>query len=234
MIPSISTGPGVYSEPNNELECCSVHTQSTFMFTLNHDSTLKEDEKLYLQLAVLYTTINQRRKVRIHNLMLTVSNKPTLIFRNSDIEAVVVSLVKIACDKALTYPLEEDIKGARAFLDKAVTNALHKYRLHCSPNSPKGQLILPESLKVLPIYSLGMLKHPALLINFSANGPNFMNPSPKLPPNNSYQPTRPLSFTPNNETALSRVIVRAHEVSYCYYSTINILLLYYDYMFDIL
>ncbi len=33
----------------------------------------------------------------------------------------------------------------------------------CAAAAPKGQLILPEALKTLPLYTLGCLKHPALL-----------------------------------------------------------------------
>jgi hypothetical protein len=220
-------GPGVYCPVKNESELCGIDQHSTFLFTLSHDSSLKEDDKVHLQLAVLHTTLNGRRKVRVHNLTMIVSNKHNIVFRNSDIEAVVVSLMKVAVDKALMYPLTEEVRGARAFLDSAVTNALHKYRVHCSPNSSKAQLILPESLKVLPVYTLGMLKHPALLVNTSSSsavGSTLFNNNSTASTqslqlsSNSYngstsRTTRPLALTPNNESALSRVAVRAHEVS---------------------
>lgn len=37
------------------------------------------------------------------------------------------------------------------------------YRKHCSSQSPAGQLILPESLKLLPMYANCLLKSDALL-----------------------------------------------------------------------
>jgi len=223
-------GPGVYCPVKNESELCGIDQHSTFLFTLSHDSSLKEDDKVHLQLAVLHTTLNGRRKVRVHNLTMIVSNKHNIVFRNSDIEAVVVSLMKVAVDKALMYPLTEEVKGARAFLDSAVTNALHKYRVHCSPNSSKAQLILPESLKVLPVYTLGMLKHPALQVNMSSSSSSSSAVGSTLFNNNSTASTQSLLLSnnsnnyssssssrtrliPNNESALSRVAVRAHEVS---------------------
>jgi hypothetical protein len=57
----------------------------------------------------------------------------------------------------------------RLFLIDSCLEILMKYRTLCSSHSPKGQLILPESLKVLPLYILGMLKHPFLLKNGHTN-----------------------------------------------------------------
>ncbi len=37
------------------------------------------------------------------------------------------------------------------------------YRKHCSKQSPPGQLILPDSLKLLPLYAGCLLKSDALL-----------------------------------------------------------------------
>lgn len=53
------------------------------------------------------------------------------------------------------------------FLSDCSTEILHKYRVHCSPESSRGQLILPDSLKLLPLFTLCALKHPAFLDNFA-------------------------------------------------------------------
>ena len=39
-----------------------------------------------------------------------------------------------------------------------VVNILHAYRINCASTSSYGQLILPESLKLLPLYSGSLLK----------------------------------------------------------------------------
>ena len=36
------------------------------------------------------------------------------------------------------------------------------YRKHCVTNTRAGQLILPEPLQLLPIFTLGLIKSPAL------------------------------------------------------------------------
>lgn len=141
-------GPGVYNAVKGEVELNGVDAYTTLMFALCYDSALKDDERVHFQLAVLYTTPARQRMIRVLNLSTIATHKPAVIFRNCDIEAVVVALLKEGVDKALSYPLAEEGIGARYFLDNAVANALFKYRLHCSPGSPKGQLVLPDSIKV--------------------------------------------------------------------------------------
>ena len=130
-------GGGVYNTVRSEVECCGVDTHTTFMFALTYDSALKEDERVHYQLAVLHTTPCRKRKIRVHNLTTIASPKPTIVFRNCDIEAVVVALLKEGVDRALSCPLSEENAGVRGYLDHAVANSLFKYRMHCSPASPK-------------------------------------------------------------------------------------------------
>jgi len=208
---------GVYNTVRSEVECCGVDTHTTFMFALTYDSALKEDERVHYQLAVLHTTPCRKRKIRVHNLTTIASPKPTIVFRNCDIEAVVVALLKEGVDRALICPLSEENAGVRGYLDNAVANSLFKYRMHCSPASPKGQLVLPDSLKVMPIYTLSMLKHPAILENRSALGtasPSAASSVTQSLMSNSNTDTSKLAFIPTYGSALSRVAVRAHERAY--------------------
>jgi protein transport protein SEC24 len=56
------------------------------------------------------------------------------------------------------------------YLLDSCLDILLKYRQICSSHSPKGQLILPEALKILPLYTLCLMKHPALLQNNLTGG----------------------------------------------------------------
>jgi hypothetical protein len=214
--------PGVQNPHRGEVELCGVDRFTTLMFNIMHESPLKEEERVHYQLAVLYTSPDRQRKIRVHNMNTIATHKPTIVFRNSDIEAVVVSLMKEAVDRALSSPLSEEPAGARCFLDNAVANALLKYRLNCSPQSPKGQLVLPDSLKVLPVFTLAMLKHPALMENRSALGKVNTNvtSSPTMSlltnadsTNGTGTNLSRLAFIPTYGSALSRVAVRASERS---------------------
>lgn len=54
-------------------------------------------------------------------------------------------------------------KSIRDNFTHQIAVILSCYRKHCSSQSPAGQLILPESLKLLPMYSNCLLKSDALL-----------------------------------------------------------------------
>lgn len=161
---------GRMSETATEAEIAWLNNDFTFVYTFVHDGNLKEDDPAYLQLAILHTSVpGGRRLVRVHNMHLSCTATSSQVFRNADLDCVATTLFKTAIDKALKLPLTLEKSGPREFLTKCVFDILYGYRTNCSAESPKSQLILPESLKVLPLYVMAMLKHPALLENASLN-----------------------------------------------------------------
>jgi protein transport protein SEC24 len=50
----------------------------------------------------------------------------------------------------------------RKALREAAVDILYIYRKRCASNTSSGQLILPEALKLLPLYTLGMIKNGSL------------------------------------------------------------------------
>lgn len=158
------------SETATEAEIAWLNDHFTFVYTFVHESNMKEEDPLYLQLAILYTSVpGRQRLVRVHNIQLVCTAVPAQVFRSADLDCVTTALIKSAVDKALKLPLNLEKSGPREFLTKCLHDILYGYRTNCSTDSPKSQLILPDSLKVLPMYVMAMLKHPALLENISLN-----------------------------------------------------------------
>ena len=62
------------------------------------------------------------------------------------------------------------INKVRTELKAACVAVLTQYRKYCSGRSQPGQLILPEALKLLPIYLLGLLKSNLLRLNTGRSG----------------------------------------------------------------
>ena len=184
-------GVGVYDALLGEVECSGLDTETTMCFTLryNKNITIKDDEKVSIQIAILYTDVLTRKMVRVLNLVLTASVSPSVVFRHADLDCVVATITKIAVDRALRYPLSLQanvpITGqvvltnetpCRDYLVSTTAKILKCYRLHCSPQSPRGQLILPEPLKLLPLYTLGLLKHTAFSENFAQPKKSTLGP----------------------------------------------------------
>ena len=53
-------------------------------------------------------------------------------------------------------------KACEEAATKVCVDILVAYRKHCVTNTRAGQLILPEPLQLLPIFTLGLTKCPAL------------------------------------------------------------------------
>ncbi len=53
------------------------------------------------------------------------------------------------------------LAAAKEAASKQMVEVLHAYRRNCSTQSAPGQLVLPEALKLSPLYHLSLSKCPA-------------------------------------------------------------------------
>ena len=128
----IGTGNKVYPLHSAEVDFAKMDKNTTLCYLLAHDSTLKEDQRVYLQLAVLYTTKSRQRRVRVHNLVVNASCDHKTIFKFADVDAVCSCLTKMAMLKALQKPLQDPGDGPLVWLEHTVVEILAKYRIYCS------------------------------------------------------------------------------------------------------
>jgi len=159
--------PGVI-HLSEELELASLDPNHSFIAELQHDGDkIKENSKVYIQLALLYTHSGTgQRMVRVHNLQLPTASAVSGVFRYADMEAIYAYLTKQAVWQAWAEPLPR----VRDSITRATVDMLYQYRHTCASSSPPGQLILPESLKLLPLYALALLKSDALRLNPPESG----------------------------------------------------------------
>lgn len=66
---------------------------------------------------------------------------------------------------SLTSLSSQDLSHVREELLNNCVEVLYQYRKHCASQSSSGQLILPESLKLFPLYTLGAMKSVAFRRN---------------------------------------------------------------------
>lgn len=129
---------------------------STAVFVLTHTERIEGQKHAYFQAACLYTDRFARRLIRVHTLQLPVTSSLSNIFRYTEVDCVTNVLIKQAAICA--------IKGDMSFkerLTKSCVDMLHAYRCNCASTTASGQLILPESLKLLPLYVGSLRKMPA-------------------------------------------------------------------------
>ncbi|CAI5722808.1 unnamed protein product [Hyaloperonospora brassicae] len=157
---------------SDEMEFAVIDQDRSMCVTFAYDESLTEGTDAYIQAALLYTRSDGLRCVRVHNLALQVEPLLSNVFRFADLDATCSvwqrSAARQFVDKQLMRATPMAVK--ESFVDQCVT-VLFNYRKYCASSSSSGQLILPESLKLLPLYTLATLKSRALRGNLVGNPP---------------------------------------------------------------
>lgn len=137
-----------------DVDLPAIDCDKAIAVMLGHDDKLREDTETAIQCALLYTTTTGQRRIRVHTTALRTTSALGALFRGADLDAQLGVMVRSA---AVKIP-GGDLKAIREQALKHCTNVLHAYRKHCASTSSSGQLILPEALKLLPLYTLALQK----------------------------------------------------------------------------
>lgn len=115
---------------------------------------------------------------RVHNLALPTTQLLGQVFKGADLDTQTNLSARRVC---------RDIPGGTLAscqdqLLRHCINQLFSYRKNCTTAPSSGQLILPEALKLLPFYSLGLSKSPCLrcILAYSLAAPPTTNGHPLL------------------------------------------------------
>jgi protein transport protein SEC24 len=130
-----------------------------FAVQVAHEEAVVPGPVAYVQCALLYTSSNGERRIRVHSMALPVTNDLSEMYRAADASATLSLLAKIGVERALTSRLDE----TRRALEGRVAACLREYRLlHAAAARNPQALVFPSSLRLLPALALGLLKHAAL------------------------------------------------------------------------
>ncbi|XP_011635286.1 protein transport protein Sec24C [Pogonomyrmex barbatus] len=141
-----------------DMELASIDCDKAIGIEIKHDDKLTDDEGVYIQVALLYTSCGGIRRLRIINLSLKTSSQMIELYRACDLDAIINYFSKQSIFKLL----ESTPKTVKDNLIARCANMLAIYRKHCATPSSAGQLILPECMKLLPLYINCLLKNDAL------------------------------------------------------------------------
>lgn len=133
----------------------NIDEDKTFAIEIVHEETSISTTTCCLQAALLYTTSSGERRIRVHTMELPVTSTLATLYEMADVDACVNLMGRIAIDTALNSRL---LDGAEK-LQNTCLELLRAYRSLCPPQAKTtSQLLLPESLKLLPLYVLGLMK----------------------------------------------------------------------------
>ncbi|NWU74633.1 SC24C protein, partial [Onychorhynchus coronatus] len=147
-----------YMSNTTDVEMAGLDCDKTITVEFKHDDKLSEDSGALLQCALLYTSCAGQRRLRIHNLSLNCCTQLADLYRNCETDTLINYLAKYAYRGVLSSP----VKTVRDALISQCAQILACYRKNCASPSSAGQLILPECMKLLPVYLNCVLKSDVL------------------------------------------------------------------------
>ncbi|KXS17082.1 hypothetical protein M427DRAFT_97202 [Gonapodya prolifera JEL478] len=139
---------------STDVQLAGVSPRTSLAVAVQYDSKLDEKADAFFQVAMLYTTAGGNRRIRILNAAVPVTSQIGNVFRYADMDTTVNYLMKTSATQAVASSL----RSVREALTDRCVKILASYRKNCASSTQPGQLILPESYKLYPLYNLSLLK----------------------------------------------------------------------------
>ncbi|CAF3776387.1 unnamed protein product [Rotaria sp. Silwood1] len=134
----------------------NINPDAAFGMQVNIEDSLIHYTSVTFQAALLYTSSKGERRIRVHTLSLPVSSNLTEICSNADQEAIVSLVAKMAADRSITSSIQE----ARDAMSNVACDIL-KACLSNNLSNRAFSLLVPYSLRLIPLYMLSMIKSTA-------------------------------------------------------------------------
>lgn len=156
-------GAGVPAGGGTSVALAAVDSATTLTVRLAHEGDLPPGHDAVIQAALLYTTSEGSRRVRVHTVAVPVArcaNSPALVYRALDGDALAVCVARLAA-----HAIAVDGEAPRAVAEahtRRLGAMLAAYRAACAPDRARGQLVLPEAAQLLPLHALALQRLPLL------------------------------------------------------------------------
>ncbi|XP_038641637.1 protein transport protein Sec24C-like isoform X2 [Scyliorhinus canicula] len=150
----------LHMENRSEVKLAAIDSDKAVVVEFKHDGKLSQEVGVHIQFELLYHTVSGHRRLRIHNASLNCSSQLIETFRSSQAE----TLLNYFAKTAYRAVLDQGTKRVQDQLVTHLTRMLASYRKHCAHSAPtRGQLVMPQFLKVLPLYLNCLRKSKVLL-----------------------------------------------------------------------
>ncbi len=147
-----------YMSNTTDVELATMDCDKSVTCEIKHDDKLNEAEGAMIQCAILYTSVSGKRRLRILNFGLACCTQMADLFRNCELDTLVNHMAKVS----MRENLKQNPRVVREALMNQCAQILACYRKNCASPSSVGQLILPECMKLLPLYTNCVIKSTVL------------------------------------------------------------------------
>ncbi|XP_071496499.1 protein transport protein Sec24A-like isoform X1 [Diadema antillarum] len=141
----------------------NINPDAGFAMQVAIEDNLNSSSMACFQAALLYTSSKGERRIRVHTMCLPVANQLTDVIVSADAQAITGLLSRMAVDKCQTSNLGD----ARDALVNVCLDTLAAYRTTLASSHAMGALMCPPNLRLLPLYTLSLLKNMAFRLGTS-------------------------------------------------------------------
>ncbi|VDN82098.1 unnamed protein product [Brugia pahangi] len=143
------------------LAMANVNPDSAIAVQVQMEENLIGINTACFQAAVLYTSSRGDRRIRIHTLCLPVTKDLSTIFSQFDVKCAISLLSKMAVERTF---MGASLTDSREAMVNTVVDVFGAYNSAVSRMDRTSCMLSPvTSIRLLPLYVLGMLKHRAFI-----------------------------------------------------------------------
>ncbi|GFS28471.1 protein transport protein Sec24D [Nephila pilipes] len=147
-----------YMSNTTDIELSAIDCHKAVTVEFKYDDKLSENETMHIQAALLYTTRTGERRIRVHNLAFPTTVAMPDVYKCCEMDTTVNFFAK----QALKQLLDQNPQQIKNNLISRSAKILSCYRKNCAMSSSTVQLVLPDTLKLLPLYVSCILKSDAI------------------------------------------------------------------------
>ena len=125
-----------------------------YYYNMRINENFRPGQKVDIQLVVLYDDNYSQRYLRIFNTSLEMTDEISKIYNNAEVDANAKAMIY----KEISLIFKTDFNNVRKNLEEKIINSFKYYRIKEKSGTASNQLILPVSIRYLPLYVDSFLK----------------------------------------------------------------------------
>ena len=125
-----------------------------YYYNMRLNEYFKKGQKTDIQIVILFDDNYSNRYLRIFNYSFDMTSEVGNIFTNAEVDSVSKAMIY----KEISLIYKTDFKNVRINLENKIINSFKYYRIKEKAGTPSNQLILPVSIRYLPLYVDSFLK----------------------------------------------------------------------------
>ncbi|XP_033124522.1 protein transport protein Sec24A-like [Anneissia japonica] len=141
----------------------NVSPDAGYAVQMSIEDTLTDSQTACFQAALLYTSSKGERRIRVHTMCLPITNQLSEVYAGADSQAIVGLLSRMAVDKCQSSSMQD----SRDAIVNVCIDSMMGFKDTLPASQTIGTLSIPYSLRLLPLYSLALLKNIAFRLGSS-------------------------------------------------------------------